>query len=398
MYTSTEKTFRDTFVALKIAMLSRGVAVRTERWQGVQANLDTRELRNVNFEIDLGGIEDLNHWRQDIRPNLSWADGHFLERVGGVCLNPGEEWKRWPWGQSANKFRGTDELGPRFPPQDWAYLAGMIDGEGTIYFQRHKLPSFQGVIRIYQKNRFVLDYLHSLFRVGDVHEVGGQQQVLNGTEYNDASHQWAIGAILEIRWILSGVLPYLKVKQDVAKSTLMAINSCLQSKKETGVPMKKVWGQDWPARFNHTYADRLWPKRLEGGNEFRGQHWTYGDLNNLVDLLAKEPYTRQAWIPLFHPEDTGLGDGGRKMCSLGYQVIVRDGRAHIWYPLRSVDLVRHFSDDCYLAVRMLLWIIDRCRERSEVWCSITPGSYAMHCTSLHVFETDLKEITDDDVR
>jgi hypothetical protein len=93
-------------------------------------------------------------------------------------------------------------------------------------------------------------------------------------------------------------------------------------------------------------------------------------------------------MPLFHPEDTGKSDGGRKMCSLGYQVIVRDGAAHIWYPLRSVDFIRHMRDDCYLAVRMLLWVIDRCREKHKYWEGIVPGSYAMHCTSLHVFEGD----------
>jgi len=118
-------------------------------------------------------------------------------------------------------------------------------------------------------------------------------------------------------------------------------------------------------------------------------------LNDLVDLLVREPHTRQAVIPLFFPEDTGISDGGRKMCSLCYQVMVRDGRASIWYPLRSCDLRRHYSDDVYLAVRMLLWIIDRCRERSEFWRGVVPGWYCMHMTSLHVFENDHKELMED---
>lgn len=165
-------------------------------------------------------------------------------------------------------------------------------------------------------------------------------------------------------------------------------------------------------RFNHTYMQRLWPKwanreaSIPVRNGLRMQpdrkNWIpphsgigsqFGDLQDLVELLAREPFTRQAYIPLFFPEDTGHGDGGRKPCTLGYQIIVREDpglglQAHIWYPLRSCDLVRHFSDDCYLAVRLLLWIIDQCRLRNPLWNDVYPGSYAMHMTSLHIFEND----------
>jgi hypothetical protein len=168
--------------------------------------------------------------------------------------------------------------------------------------------------------------------------------------------------------------------------------------------------RDAGERFNHTYMERLWPKyarRTDDGalpaavdGRLRrypetdprpkfGVAWHYGDLEDLVDLLAKEPDTRQAWIPLFFPEDTGVGDGGRKPCTLGYQVIVRDGAAHIYYPLRSCDLRRHWRDDAYMAVRLLLWIVDRCRERNAVaWSTIGPGTIVMHHTSLHCFEND----------
>ena len=52
------------------------------------------------------------------------------------------------------------------------------------------------------------------------------------------------------------------------------------------------------------------------------------DYRTRVGRTVKEPHTRQAWIPLFFPEDTGVGDGGRKPCTLGYQIIVREGNAH----------------------------------------------------------------------
>jgi len=166
--------------------------------------------------------------------------------------------------------------------------------------------------------------------------------------------------------------------------------------------------------FNHNYMERLWPKwahiRRNGGvmplkdlssvrrypadiTERRdvgtGIAHELGDLWDLVELIANEPTTRQAFIPLFFPEDTGIGDGGRKPCTLGYQFTVRNGKLHIFYPMRSVDLVRHLRDDIYMAVRLLLWVLDRCREiNPEVWNGITPGDYSMWITSLHIFQND----------
>lgn len=163
-------------------------------------------------------------------------------------------------------------------------------------------------------------------------------------------------------------------------------------------------------KFNHNYMERLWPKfagflggtktvdeykdefkkrGFREGEALQGIYHEYGDLNDLVNYLVKEPTTRQAYIPLFFPEDTGWGDGGRKPCTLGYQFIVRDKKLHIYYPMRSCDFVRHFRDDIYLGVRLLLWVLQECRKQDpETWNGVSPGSYSMHCTSLHVFTND----------
>lgn len=166
-------------------------------------------------------------------------------------------------------------------------------------------------------------------------------------------------------------------------------------------------------RFNHSYMERLWPKfanftvggkvgsglpdQLRGGYGYFRPHFgirgVFGDLQDLVELIANEPDTRQAWIPLFFPEDTGKGDGGRKPCTLGYQIIMRNNELSIYYPLRSCDFVRHFRDDIYMAIRLLLWVLDRCREiNPEVWDHVHPGYYMMHCTSLHIFENDYRQL------
>ncbi len=263
----------DSFLSNRIR--SSAVRVPQIRWQGIDVRKDPAarayELLNVSFGVHLQEKMDLTHWKNQIRPNLPWADNHFEERVGRQPLNPGVEWQNWPWGRSADNFRSES---------------------------------------------------------------------------------------LQI--------------------------------------------------FNHTYQERLWPKYAGMTSEGKltdeqrkdlqprtGIRSMYGDLDSLVDLLVREPTTRQAYIPLFFPEDTGWGDGGRKPCTLGYQFIVRDNRIHIWYPLRSCDFAHHFRDDCYLAIRLLLWVLNECRSRNgrrKYWDDVYPGTYSMHITSLHIFENDYREL------
>lgn len=259
---------------LRNRMLNEGQKVHSGHWQGMDISkrpeAEMVELLNVDLDIDLRGIESLAHWQTEIRPNLPWADEHFLERVSGEPLNPPPSWVRWPWANSADKFRAAE-------------------------------------------------------------------------------------------------------------------------------------------RFNHTYPERYWPKyagdHLEGGRlpeghkngrgamvaALPGIRHEYGDLNDVLDLLMKDPLTRQAWLPIFFPEDTGIGDGGRKPCTLGYQFILRDNKLHIYYPMRSCDLLRHFRDDCYLTVRLGIWVLEQLRERSDYigpWGKARLGSLSMHMTSLHCFIGD----------
>lgn len=161
-------------------------------------------------------------------------------------------------------------------------------------------------------------------------------------------------------------------------------------------------------QFDHTYAERYWPKwagQAEGGqiaplwawagnNKInQGIRFPYGDLFDLVNCLAKEPNTRQAYLPVWFPEDLAASVAQKRVpCSLGYHFIQRRGFLHINYYIRSCDYVRHFRDDVYLTVRLLLWVLDQCRRQEErdYWPKVKPGVFNMYITSLHVFEGDLK--------
>ena len=257
---------------LKTRMINESFVVHTEKWQGLavkaKPEAQMREILFPSFQVPIL-TEDLDTLSSDIKPNLPWADRHFIEeRVSGEPINPGETWKLWPWSNSADKFR--------------------TEGE----------------------------------------------------------------------------------------------------------------------QYNHSYAERYWPKyagltpggKLSEDSTGRddptaGIRYAYGDLNDVVNLLAEQPLTRQAYLPVFFPEDTGAVHGGRIPCTIGYHFIMRGDALHISYQLRSCDFVRHMRDDIYLTVRLLLWVLDRLREKDHhTWSRVKPGMYIMHVSSLHCFVNDWRTL------
>jgi len=225
-----------------------GYEIKTEKWQGKEIT-DTHamiEILNPSFSCPV--VEDLDELKKEIKPNLPWADDHFQERVGREPLNPGNEYKNWPY------------------------------------------------------------YKHN--------------------PEND------------------------KFRTEGKK-------------------------------FTHSYMERIWPP------ETMGIRYEYGNFDDVINLLVKEPFTRQAFLPIWFPEDTGVKHGGRVPCSLGYWFIRRGKWLHINYYIRSCDFIRHFRDDIYLTSRKLLWALDELRKKDpETWNDVEPGFLTMYIGSLHCFKLE----------
>jgi hypothetical protein len=256
--------FSDAIAMEKGRLKTFARSVKAPYWQGMDVSakpeMMTRELLNESFAVQVLSLDEL---RDDIKPNLPWADDHFAERVGREPLNPGVQWANWPFAKSAARF---------------------------------------------------------------LKERGG--------------------------------------------------------------------------KFTHTYMERIWPKRagiddaMDSIDNF-GIRYNLGDLDDVVRLLARDPLTRQAYLPIFFPEDTGAVHVGRIPCSIGYQFILRDSYLHCIYQLRSCDFVRHLRDDLYLASRLLLWVLEELRTHAG-WDGISPGLLTTHITSLHIFEADVRTLFHDD--
>lgn len=163
--------------------------------------------------------------------------------------------------------------------------------------------------------------------------------------------------------------------------------------------------------FNHNYMERYWPRaaaesastpsrdpgewieKITCYNPLEGIRHEYGDLAGVVRHLAAEPDTRQAYLPVWFPEDTGDTHNGRKPCTLGYHFILRNGKFDVVYYLRSCDFAHHFRDDVYLTVRLLHWVLTECRRiNPDVWNKVQMGRLVMQITSLHMFINDFRKM------
>lgn len=165
-------------------------------------------------------------------------------------------------------------------------------------------------------------------------------------------------------------------------------------------------------KFTHTYMERYWPKNagevylsnnsvseVTDRNTIAlsnsGIRYQYGDLQDVINLLANDHYTRQAYLPVWFPEDTGVLHKGRVPCTIGYHFMRKGDDFHVNYTIRACDYIRHFRNDIYLTVRLVQWMLEKISEKwfemtseSEQWRRVKPGIFTMNIMHFHVFEKE----------
>jgi hypothetical protein len=353
---------------------TQGHDVPVSRWQGVDTEGHFRETLFFDFRVRVErpgrtfheSFNLLQLLAQEIQPNLPWADDHFLERVSGVPANPGEQYKNWPYWRTESQDIALEDKGPLVRDADLAYFAGFLDADGTVDLSKTK-PR----IHVYQKDPKILYEFQEMLGFGRVQEHDSRHGI----------HVLCITNKQEVKWLLPKIIPHLRVKRELAEealSTSLSLRSHGNDKAMASEP-----------RFSHTYMQRFWPKSLAHGIEF-----PLGDLDDVVQLLFEDPYTRQAYLPIWFPEDTGAVHKERVPCTIGYFFIMRNNRLHMRYHIRSCDFNRYLRDDIYMAVRLQLWILEQLVDKelrsdiSQLWVDVTPGDFLMDIDSLHVIGGD----------
>lgn len=273
--------FDEIIEQLRIELRDDADVVHSRRWQGIEIaenpNMACLELQHVHFVVDMEGYDqDLEAYADHIKPDLPWCDSHFEERICGFPINPGTEFKNWPW----NKGRGAESFLDRrgkfnhnYMERYWPKMAGMID-----------------------------------------------RPTANKTEFRSQLKDY-----------------------------------------------REMMGQV--------------------PNPHKGIMYDYGDLDDVVDLLLDDPLTRQAYLPIWFPEDTG-GGAKRAPCTIGYHFMMRNERLSVNYHIRSCDFVKHFRNDIYLTVRLLDWVLRKCASRDAKWKDVRMGDFIMQIGSMHSFRPD----------
>lgn len=145
--------------------------------------------------------------------------------------------------------------------------------------------------------------------------------------------------------------------------------------------------------FSHTYPERFAPRWAGDGeqdNARRGIRFEYGDIDTLCTVMARNPRSRQLYLPVWFPEDLEAArQGARVPCTIGYHFLyTRDG-VDCTYHIRSCDYMRHFRDDVYMAMRLTQWVADEVYQRQEQGgLLLVPGKLYMHISNFHTFVGD----------
>jgi thymidylate synthase len=140
--------------------------------------------------------------------------------------------------------------------------------------------------------------------------------------------------------------------------------------------------------FNHNYMERYWCDKNLIGTGKAQEH--FGDLDDIIERIKNDRSGRQSYFSVWEPNDHA-NDSERKPCTLGYWFLVRDGKLHLTYHIRSCDIRRHFRNDLYMTIRLAQWVRDQVDKDMKL------GIFSIWIGSLHCWEME-KEILRNDIR
>ena len=134
----------------------------------------------------------------------------------------------------------ANTVGKNYFEVELAYTAGFLDADGAIMacIEKHDEKKFgfrvRIVVKISQKDIFVLKWFKKLFKLGDVRK-------------NRTTHDWQIRVQKDCLKILIILLPYLKVKRKQAEIAISILQTSVTSRKDL---MYIARSADALSRFN----------------------------------------------------------------------------------------------------------------------------------------------------
>lgn len=142
-------------------------------------------------------------------------------------------------------------------------------------------------------------------------------------------------------------------------------------------------GEAWKSR------KKIWEEYLHKGKfayTYNERFLLNDQLNKIIKRIKEDPDSRQLWVSIWDPQEDvdKLGGLSRVPCSLGYGFQVRGGKLNIHYLMRSCDFSTHFSNDVYLAIKLLEYVAQK--------TGFEVGNFSHTMFSLHVYKKDIQGV------
>ena len=147
----------------------------------------------------------------------------------------------------------------------YAYLAGIIDGEGTICIVKKSDKRYGIIIAVGQKNGKLIDWLYGNFS-GTVWKRFMSHKSVNNKneiyEHKNSLYLWQLGATEKIYEILKRILPFSKEKK---RQIEIAIEFCIKDLKRRKLANKKGFITFYNAKDMEVWGKvaEMYKKRLE---------------------------------------------------------------------------------------------------------------------------------------
>ena len=93
-----------------LKLYNEGEVVENQKWQSVEVETSMYETRNLFLSMKMCKSKEV--LANQTGADMPWAEDHFQERVAGQALNPGNEYKNWPYyshNKDNKRFRGGEE-------------------------------------------------------------------------------------------------------------------------------------------------------------------------------------------------------------------------------------------------------------------------------------------------
>ncbi|MEO6082996.1 MAG: thymidylate synthase [Umezawaea sp.] len=135
----------------------------------------------------------------------------------------------------------------------------------------------------------------------------------------------------------------------------------------------------WIFQYNRALTRYTDDGRLQGayGPRMRRWHGRVDQLDQVRQLLARDPDSRQGVIQLFDPDRDTRGHRDVP-CTLGYRFFVRNGRLQMHTTMRSQDVWLGFPYDVFVATLL--------QELLAGWLGVEVGEYHHFVDSLHLYD------------